>query len=152
MASFRLGTTSYILPADLVANARFLCDKVDDIELVLFDLDDGQSNLPSPEAAAGLRRIADACGMTFTVHLPLDLRLGLEGGADHPSLIKARKVIDCTRVLDPFAYIAHLDGKEIRMHGPAAGSRLPEWQVRAAQALSSAIRSISYCRWSNAAR
>ena len=46
MFPFRLGATSYILPADLVANAKFLAGKVDDIELVLFDLEEGQSNLP----------------------------------------------------------------------------------------------------------
>jgi sugar phosphate isomerase/epimerase len=130
MVPFRLGTTSYILPADLVANARFLCDKVRDMELVLFDLDDGQSNLPSPETVAALGRLADASGMTFTVHLPLDLCLGSGGEVDHPSMVKARKVIACTRALEPFAYIAHLDGRQVR-----AGGGQVQWQAQAARAL-----------------
>ena len=37
---FRLGTTSYIIPADILPNVRYLADKVDDIELVLFEADD----------------------------------------------------------------------------------------------------------------
>ncbi len=42
---FRLGTTSYIIPADLMTNVRLLSPLVDDIELVLFEADD-ESNLP----------------------------------------------------------------------------------------------------------
>lgn len=34
---WRLGTTSCILPGDLLANARFLAPRVDDVELVLFE-------------------------------------------------------------------------------------------------------------------
>jgi hypothetical protein len=37
MLPFRLGPTSYILPADLVANAKFLADKVQDVQLVRGD-------------------------------------------------------------------------------------------------------------------
>ena len=48
------------------------------------------------------------------MHLPLDLRLGDGGDESHLSLVKARKVINCTRDLNPFAYVLHLDGKEIK--------------------------------------
>jgi len=37
MRKFRLGSTSYVYPADLVTNARQLAGRVDDIELVLFE-------------------------------------------------------------------------------------------------------------------
>jgi len=134
---FRLGTTSYILPADLVANARFLADKVQDVQLVLFDLDDGQSNLPSPEVIAELAGVAAAHGLTFTVHLPLDLRLGDDaagaGEEDHLSLIKAKKVIDCTRALNPFAYVAHLDGRSVK--NGATTAQLARWQSQSVRAL-----------------
>src|SRR5512139_1339394 len=46
---FRLGTTSYVIPADILPNARYLAGKVRDIELILFEVDDGPNNLPSPE-------------------------------------------------------------------------------------------------------
>ena len=46
---FRLGTTSYIIPDDILPNARYLAGKVRDIELILFEVDDGPNNLPTPE-------------------------------------------------------------------------------------------------------
>ena len=55
---FRLGTTSYILPDDILPNGRYLAGKVDDVELVLYEVDEAQNNLPTPEvvAARGGRR------------------------------------------------------------------------------------------------
>ena len=41
---FRLGTTSYIIPDEILPNVRFLAGKVQDVELVLFEVDDGQNN------------------------------------------------------------------------------------------------------------
>ena len=81
MLPFRIGATSYIIPDDILPNARYLAalGEVQDIELVLFEVDDGPNNLPSPETVAELAALAGAHGLTFTVHLPLDLRLGASG-------------------------------------------------------------------------
>ncbi|MEK6575906.1 MAG: cobamide remodeling phosphodiesterase CbiR [Chloroflexota bacterium] len=133
MFPFRLGTTSYIVPADLVANARFLSGKVQDVQLVLFDIDDGPSNLPSPETTRQLAGIAASINLTFTVHLPLDVRLGDNGETDHVSMLKAKKVIDCTRELEPFAYVTHLDGRAVK--GGATPAQLAHWQDRSVKAL-----------------
>ncbi len=61
---FRLGTTSYIIPADILSNVRYLAGKVRDVELVLFDVDDGMNNLPSKEEIDELRRIGS--DLTYT--------------------------------------------------------------------------------------
>ncbi len=37
---FRLGSTSYVYPDDILPNVRKLMSSVDDIELVLFEVDD----------------------------------------------------------------------------------------------------------------
>ena len=111
---FRLGTTSYIIPDDILPNARYLAGKVRDIELILFEVDDGPNNLPSPEVIDELSKIAKSNDMTYTVHLPLDLKLGEDGSERDQSLVKAKRVIDCTRGLDPWAYVLHLDGKAVR--------------------------------------
>ena len=76
---FRLGTTSYIIPDDILPNARYLADKVRDIELVLFEVDDGMNNLPSPQVIKELAELARQYDMTYTIHLPLDLKLGDDG-------------------------------------------------------------------------
>lgn len=109
---FRIGTTSYIIPDDIIPNVRFLARQVDDIELVLFEVDDGPNNLPDSSAIHELRRLAEENDLTYTVHLPLDLRLADKDGKQHQSLIKARKVIECTAGLNPWAYVLHLDGRE----------------------------------------
>jgi sugar phosphate isomerase/epimerase len=109
---FRIGTTSYIIPADILPNVRYLADKVDDIELVLFEVDDGPSNLLDEAQQAELIQLAEDHDLTYTVHLPLDLRLAGSDGEQHVSLVKAKKVIECTRCLHPHGYVLHLDGKE----------------------------------------
>lgn len=110
---FRVGSTSYVYPDDLLPNVQKLTEsgEVDDIELILFEVDDGPNNLPDEATVAEMRRLALLHHLTYTVHLPLDLRLGAEGGARHASLTKAERVIKTTAPLEPFAYVFHLDGE-----------------------------------------
>ncbi len=134
--SFRIGTTSYIIPDDILPNVRFLADKVRDIELVLFDIDE-YCNIPDAGQCMELNAIAAEYGLSYTVHLPLDLNFS-DRDRDL-SIEKAIKVINCTRSLDPLAYICHLECRDI----PAEpGPELEDWQgqrIRAVNAL--AVRS-----------
>lgn len=130
---FRLGTSSYIIPADILPNVHYLAGKVQDIELVLFEVEDGPSNLPSPAQIAELRGLARAHDLTYTVHLPLDLRLADDGSPRHASLEKARRVIESTRELDPWAYVLHLDGKSVL--GGASTDAMQRWQDQAVHSL-----------------
>jgi sugar phosphate isomerase/epimerase len=130
---FRLGTTSYIIPADILPNAHYLAGKVRDMELILFEVDDGPNNLPSAEVIDELSQIASQHDLTYTVHLPLDLKLGEDGSEQDQSLVKARRVIECTRRLGPWAYVLHLDGRSVRTSTDAGQIRL--WQDRSVRAL-----------------
>jgi sugar phosphate isomerase/epimerase len=130
---FRVGTTSYIIPDDILPNVRYLSDHVRDVELVLFELDDGPSNLPDTNVIAELNALAAENDLTYTVHLPLDLRLGADGDEQHVSLVKARRVIEATRALQPWAYVLHLDGKEVRQSSDAL--ELRRWQDQSVRAL-----------------
>lgn len=130
---FRLGTSSYIVPADILPNVLYLAGKVRDVELVLFEVDDVQNNLPTAEVLDGLIELASLYDLTYTVHLPLDLKLGAQGSDLDISLIKARKVIEHTKRLNPWAYVLHLDGKEVRdTTDPEA---LRRWQDQMVHAL-----------------
>ena len=130
---FRLGSTSYVYPDDILPNVRRLAPLVDDVELVLFEVD-GQNNLPSSTVIAELNAIAAANRMSYTVHLPLDLRLTASDDVwRHPSMDKARRVIQSTRPLDPWAYVIHLDGVEIA--SSASPSALAHWRDRATRSL-----------------
>ena len=133
----RIGTTSYIIPDDILPNARYLAHlpgrPVKDIELVLFEVDDGQNNLPDDAAAAELADLARQTGLTFTVHLPLDLRLGTDGSEQHESLAKARRVIERTRALNPWAYVLHLDGRAVK--DTPTGPAYERWLEQSLRAL-----------------
>lgn len=130
---FRIGTTSYIVPDEILPNAHYLSGKVDDIELVLFEVDDGPNNLPDAATIEALTELGREHQLTYTVHLPLDLRLTGEDGEQHVSLAKAHKVIECTRALDPYAYVLHLDGRELLLPAPATDSS--RWNQQAIQSL-----------------
>ena len=130
---FRLGTTSYIIPDDILPNARYLAGKVRDIELILFEVDHGPNNLPSTEVIDELSQIASEHDLTYTVHLPLDLKLGDDGSEHDQSVVKAKRVIDCTRALDPWAYILHLDGKSVRTS--IDSTLIERWQEQSVRAL-----------------
>ena len=130
---FRLGTTSYIIPDELLPNARYLAGKVGDMELILFEVDDGPNNLPSSEIIQELSNVAQDYDLTYTVHLPLDLKLGEDGSERDPSLVKAKRVIDCTRELDPWAYVLHLDGKAVRTS--IDSELIRRWQNQSVRAL-----------------
>lgn len=130
---FRIGTTSYIVPDEILPNVEYLAPLVDDIQLVLFETDDQGSNLPDAQTIDRLCRAAIDHDLTYTVHLPLDLRLAGGGSDGDVSILKARRVVEATRALDPHAYTLHLDGREL-VDSPDAGV-LARWQEDGRRAL-----------------
>ncbi len=125
---FRIGSTSYVYPDDILPNVEKLAASgdVDDIELILFEVDDGPNNIPSEALISQIDTLARQANISYTVHLPLDLTLAADGSAQHESLVKARGVIERTLPLDPFAFVFHLDGK---------GLQTPGWVDRSLRAL-----------------
>ncbi len=105
----RIGTTSYIIPADILPNLNYLKDIVEDIELVLFE-SDAFSNLPAASDVREMGRIADDAGLSFTVHLPLDAYPGAENETlRKQSEAKWLRVMDLMAPLSPFGWIVHLN-------------------------------------------
>ena len=107
---FRFGTTSYIIPNDIIPNLHHLHKRVLDIELVLFE-SDAFSNLPEPSDVNEIRRLGLEAGLTYTVHLPLDIHLGSPDEAERVASVgKCCRVIERMRPVAPFAWILHLHG------------------------------------------
>jgi sugar phosphate isomerase/epimerase len=132
---FRLGTTSYILPADILPNVAFLADRVDDIELLLFESDE-YSNLPDRKTIAELRRYQVEHRLSYTVHLPLDLALGSTDETRRiASLSQCRRIFDRVRDLAAFGYILHLCGSTDQLTSPAIRDRWRDSLTRSAEAL-----------------
>jgi sugar phosphate isomerase/epimerase len=81
-----------------------------------------------------LRDLAAANQLTYTVHLPLDLHVGLPCAELDVSLRQALRVIEATRPLDPYAYVLHLDGRRL-IDGALSQADLVAWQADSRAAL-----------------
>jgi sugar phosphate isomerase/epimerase len=124
---FRVGTTSYIIPADILPNVRTLAPLVDDIELLIFETPD-VSNLPSADTIDELNALARKSDLTYTVHLPLNMGLGSRDEATRRhAVMSCQRVIDVAGALDPFAYILHLDTDEADARDETPSDDLPAW-------------------------
>lgn len=100
------GTTSYVLPADLLPNVRLLAPYVDDVELILFEGE--ESNLPTRADVRELGKLAADGGCGFTVHLPLDVGIGeLDARARRRAQDTCLRVIALTLPLEPHAFVVH---------------------------------------------
>jgi sugar phosphate isomerase/epimerase len=110
--TWRLGTTSYVYPADLATNLGLLAGRVDDVELVLFDTPYG-SNFPSPAEVEAMGLLAEQHHLSFTVHFPIDHRLGSpDRKARNLTVREMVHLIELLGPLRPRAYISHLEGIE----------------------------------------
>jgi sugar phosphate isomerase/epimerase len=134
---FRLGTTSYILPADIAPNVRHLAPLVDDVELVIFESED-VSALPDEKTIGLLKDLGDRHMLSYTVHLPLDARLGdMNEAARARSVDKCLRVIERTRPLEPLVYVVH---PEREMQGGGILSRSAHWAASLSRSIDNLIR------------
>lgn len=103
---FRLGATSYIYPADILENVKRLLGRVEDIELVLFETDQGR-NLSEREIEK-LALLRYGRDLSFTAHLPLGLMLGGDKEERATGVEVIRRLIEQLRPLSPLGFILHL--------------------------------------------
>lgn len=102
---FCLGTSSYIIPADIIPNVKYLEDKVDDVELVLFE-SMKESNLPTQKTIEKLKKF----NLSYTVHLPYDVKAGSRDEYERKKAVETwLKVIKLTSSLDVHGFIVHLE-------------------------------------------
>ncbi|MEW6328335.1 MAG: cobamide remodeling phosphodiesterase CbiR [Thermodesulfobacteriota bacterium] len=106
---FRLATTSFIYPDRILPNAMRLAPYLDEMELILFE----SKSLPDREEISELSALQDKQGLSYNVHLPLDIFLG------HPSdkareegITAVQEVISLTKRLTPSTYTLHFNYDE----------------------------------------
>jgi sugar phosphate isomerase/epimerase len=123
---FLLGTTSYIIPDDIVPNVRKLAPIVDDIELVLFESREA-SNFPSCDTIKDLADLGKKYSVGYTVHLPTDNKAGSADLKERTRFYDAAmKTIERCMPLSPAAWIMHLEG----IHKTAHDSEVKYWAKR----------------------
>ena len=135
---FRVAAPSFIYPAGYVANAKKLAPLLDEIELLLFE--SAPESLPTRRQIDELTAIARDTGISYNVHLPLDIDLSLpdKSRRDHSVSLLA-DIIDHVKPLAPTTHTLHLICKE-RSDDPSSVNR---WQELAAEGLSTLLRRIS---------
>lgn len=105
---FRLGAPSFVIPADIVPNVEFLASRVDDVEILVMESDE-LAPLPGDPVIAALQTLAGLHGLTYTIHLPLDIDPGSASEDNRrKSVGKIVRAAQATAALTPFAYVLHL--------------------------------------------
>jgi sugar phosphate isomerase/epimerase len=122
--AWRLGSTSYVHPDDILPNAESLAGQVEDIELVLFESPES-ANLPSPAVVERLAELGHAHGMTYSIHLPIDRDLGDPDPAVRRAFTRqALRILDLLAPLPAPVVILHLQGIE----PDDTPARVRQWQ------------------------
>lgn len=134
----RVGTSSYVIPSGILPNVEALASRVDDVELVLFESDD-VSNLPSANMVEHLAMVARRKELSYTVHLPLDVKLGSADESVRSGSV--RKCLGVRERLDhasPFAYVLHLAVRDYPGSQSLSGPDLERWR----EAVGSSVRDL----------
>ena len=107
---FRLGCTSYVFPDHILPNVEFMAEKVDDIELVLFESED-YSNLPDSYTVKSMQDIAEEKDTTFSIHFPIDRQAGANTAVERERFLSSvLKIIKLTKTLPISGYLLHFEG------------------------------------------
>ncbi len=135
-STWRLGTTSYIIPDHILPNLYYLQDKVDDVELILFESGE-QSSIPDASQVRLMHSLAADTGLTYTVHLPLDL----SPGAPEESLRRKcaetwKRIAGLMQPVDPLGWVVHLNDP------PGDENSLRAWQEQCRKSLEELSREI----------
>ena len=107
---FKIGTTSYIYPDNILPNVRHVGPYVDEIELLLFESTPKES-LPTQQDIQALKTLSTELNFSFNVHLPIDIFLGSRSEKDRHHAVETLKwVIDLTAPITPTTHTLHLEG------------------------------------------
>jgi sugar phosphate isomerase/epimerase len=106
---FKLATTSYIYPDEIVPNVVRLGPFFDEIELVLFE-SGRQDSIPDDRQISRLIDLSLSHRVGFNIHLPIDISLGDENEKVRATGVSVvRRVVQKTLRLNPSFYVLHLD-------------------------------------------
>jgi len=123
--SFKIGTTSFIYPADYVQNVKMLAPHLDEIELLLFQ--SAPESLPSNHEIKQLFNVSNEFDLTYNIHLPLDIFMGApEPSVRQFALDTIQQVMDLTALLSPSTYTLHLPYDEADFDN----ERIKPWRDR----------------------
>ena len=126
---FRLATTSFIYPDHMAPNVRMLGPYIDEIELLFFE-STYEGALPTRQEIHELKRLSGEFGLSYNVHLPLDIDLTAKGAAVRQQAIETIKYcIELANPLSPTTWTLHLP------YEMETGDEFNHWLDRTADSL-----------------
>lgn len=129
---FRLGTTSFIYPAGWAENVARLAPHLDEIELLFFE-SRTPASLPDEDEMGRLADLAARAGLTYTVHLPVDVDLcAIDRAECHRAAATLAGIVAATAGLPVTGYTLHLDCPSA--DSPSA-AQIDQWRARARSGL-----------------
>jgi sugar phosphate isomerase/epimerase len=102
---FKISAPSYLLPSGYIENVTYLMDKVDDIQLLVFDAHE-EDPLLKEESLTTLEYLAKDSGITYSVHMPVKPKLS---EAFQQRLEAAYFIIETLNRLNISSYTFHYD-------------------------------------------
>ncbi|MBW1689376.1 MAG: sugar phosphate isomerase/epimerase [Deltaproteobacteria bacterium] len=133
---FKIATTSYIYPDNILPNIRMLAPYLDEIELVLYESD----SLPTSNEITALAEIREEHGLTYNVHLPIDIFLGdLNPAIRNYGAGMVQEIIKLTGLLRPSTYTVHLSLKNPDGHIHAD---IGQWRMRLSKSIEEILRRV----------
>jgi sugar phosphate isomerase/epimerase len=134
---FKLCTTSFIFPDNIIPNINKLGVFFDEIELLVFE-SQPEEVLPSRDDINELAYLSQKYDLTYNIHLPIDVSLTHESSDKR---VKASdtifQVMELFMPLTPSTYTLHLDmPSDINIGNSIANQiRIKKWQERSRQGL-----------------
>lgn len=105
---FEIGSTSMVYGEDVLENARFLADRVENVEIVLFHTP-SLHNIPTVREIRELKKVAADQKIRFSVHLPTSLEIASrERKKREKSVQLTADLIDRMTEINPRHYILHI--------------------------------------------
>ncbi|MBU0908830.1 MAG: sugar phosphate isomerase/epimerase [Proteobacteria bacterium] len=105
---WRMGATSFVIPAGIEENVSYLADKVDDIQLLFFE-SPSQCHMPQQVDVHLLQGLAQEHDLSYTVHLPSDIQPGSsDEGVRQLAVAEIIRLMDDLAPLNPLCYDMHL--------------------------------------------
>jgi sugar phosphate isomerase/epimerase len=134
--NFKLGTTSFIYPDDIIPNVIKLGPFFDEIELLIFESIPSEV-LPSVDNIRELELLAREFDLTYNIHLPVDISFTDESNLIRYKAVETIKsVIDLVSPLEPTTHVLHLEYNKI-------GDE-QDWYERSFHAVGNLVKSLDH--------
>jgi sugar phosphate isomerase/epimerase len=106
---FKLCTTSFIVPDNIIPNVEKFGPYFDEMELLVFE-SQPKSVLPTAADIDTLVKLSEQHQVTYNVHLPVDISLGAKSRVEQQDACQTLvQVLDLLRPLNATTHTLHLD-------------------------------------------